>query len=199
MKRCLYFAVLAGLLMVAVPQSALAEKPIYSYVEAGYNDVDVDNLGGVDDEGNGVFGGVSFGFFKNFHAFGRYNTDNTDTSDIDLNTLTVGGGWHGLLGEKADLIVDVAWIDQEFDGSGFEADDSGYFVRVGARWRPIKLVEVGGWYRYQDLEVASSVDTDDAFEANAMVHLWRFSIGLGAELQGDIETYNAFARFNLGG
>ena len=123
MKRCLYFAVLAGLLMVAVPQSALAEKPVYSYIEAGYNKVDLEDSSGVSEDGNGVFGGVSFGFFKNFHAFGRYNTDNTDNTDTDIDTLTVGGGWHGLLGEKADLIGEVAWIDQEFDGNAVKADD----------------------------------------------------------------------------
>ena len=201
MKRCVNLMALAGLLMVAVPQSALAEgKPIYSYVEAGYNEVDVDDLGGTGDDGSGGFAGVSVGFFKNFHAFGRYVSNNTDDFDVDLTTTIIGVGWHGLLGEKADLIGEVAWIDQEVDlgSSSGKFDDNGYLGRVGARWRPIKLVEVGGWVRFQELDLGN-IDVDEAYEANAMVHLWRIGLGLAAEIQGDVETYSAFARFNFGG
>lgn len=187
---------LVGLLVLAVPQLGLAgAKPVYSYVELGYNDVNVDNLGGVDDEGNGGFAGVSIGFFKNFHAFGRYTSTNTDINDADITNTILGVGWHGLLGEKADLIVELSYMDREFD-AGVKIDDNGYFGRVGARWRPIKLVEIGGWVRYQDL---GDLDSGTVFEANAMVHLWRIPIGLAAEVEDDIETYSAFARFNFGG
>ena len=189
---------LAGLLMFAVPQSALAEKkPNYSYVEAGYNEIDVDDLGGIDDEGNGGFVGASFGFFKHFHVFGRYVSNNTDDFDADVTNTLVGGGWHGLLGERADLIVDVAWIDQEFDPSdSFKLDDDGYLARVGARWRPIKLIEIGGWIRYQDL--GDDFDDDEVYEANAIVHLWRIGLGLALETQDEIDVYSGFVRINFG-
>ncbi len=72
MKRGVLLAVLVGLLIVAAPQSAMAQaKPVYSYVEAGYNEVDVDNLpGDVSDDGNGGFAGAGVGF-KMFHVFGQ--------------------------------------------------------------------------------------------------------------------------------
>ncbi len=201
MKRCMVLMALAGLLLFAVPQSAQAQaKPNYSLLEVGYNEVDVDGLGsggGLSDEGDGGYVAAGFGFLKRFHVFGRYVSNNTDTFDADLNNTTLGGGWHGMLGEKADLIVDAAWVDQEFDPAGsFKLTDSGYFVRVGARWRPIKLFEVGGWVRYQDV---GDFDSGEVFEANAILNLWRIGIGLGAEVEDDIETYSAFARFNFGG
>ena len=195
MIRRMSWIALVGLLVLAVPQLGLAgAKPVYSYVEVGYNDVDVD-ADVLDDDGNGGFAGVSIGFFKNFHAFGRYVSNSTDTNDVDITNTIIGAGWHGLLGEKADLIGELSYMDREFDGAG-KIDDNGYFGRVGARWRPIKLFEIGGWIRYQDL---GDLDSATVFEANAMVHLWRIPIGLAAEVEDDIETYSVFARFNFGG
>lgn len=192
-----------GLLLLAVPQLGFAgDKPVYTYLEAGYNEVDIDNLGNANDEGNGAYAGVSIGFFKNFHAFGRYVANDTDLTNADITTTFVGAGWHGLLGDKADLIGEAAWIDSEIDaGSQGKIDESGYFARVGARWRPIKMFEVGGWARYQDLgdNTGTPLDSDATFEANAMVHFWRIAVGLAAEFEDDVETYSAFARFNFGG
>ena len=200
MKRCAILMALAGLLLFAMPQSALAQaKPGYSYIEVGYNEVDVDNLGSASDDGNGGYAGAGFGFLKHFHLFGRYDSNNTDTFDIDLNTWKLYGGWHGLLGEKADLIGEVGWINTEFKVSGASnLDDGGYLARVGARWRPIKLFEIGGWISYQDQDLGT-VDANNAYEVNAILNLWRFGIGQAAEVREDIETYNAFARFNFGG
>ncbi len=192
MKQSTWLVALAALLMFALPQSVLAQaKPIYSYVEAGYNEVDVDKPSGILDDSSGEFAGISFSIGKKYHGFGRYISNTIDDSDIDLKDTIVGVGWHGGLGEKADLVMEVAWIDQERG----DFDEDGYFGRVGFRWRLIKLVEVGGWIRYQDVGVVE----DEVYELNAMVHLWRLAIGLGLESQDENDTYNAFARFNFGG
>lgn len=168
-------------------------------MEAGYNKIDLVDLGQIDDEGNGGFVGASFGFLEHFHVFGRYASNNTDELDADVTHSTAGGGWHGLLGQKADLIVDLAWFDQGFEPAGSSGspkmDDDGYFARVGARWRPIKLIEIGGWIRYQDV---GEFGDDDVYEASAIVHLWRVGVGLAVETQGDIDIYNGFVRINFG-
>ena len=53
MRRSTYLLPLVALLMLAVPGLALAEKkPNYSYVEAGYNKIDLDDLGGPPKEVN---------------------------------------------------------------------------------------------------------------------------------------------------
>jgi hypothetical protein len=59
----------------------------------------------------------------------------------------------------------------------------------------IKLFEIGGWVRYEDI----GADSDTGYELNAIVHLWRIGIGLGYEDISDAETLNAFVRFNFGG
>jgi hypothetical protein len=173
---------------LAGPGLASAAAPNYSYVEVGYNDVDIEG-----ESLDGFFAGASFGG-KNFHVFGRYNDNDADL--IDITTWWLGGGWHGGLGEKADVIAEVAYLDTSVDVLSLgDASDSGYFARGGVRWRLIKLFEIGGWVRYQDI----ADDTDTGYELNAIFNVWRIGIGLGYEDISDAETLNAFVRFNFGG
>ena len=172
MKRTGYLWTSVALLaLLAIPGAAVADDGInWSYVEAGFNSFDIDEL---DDDGDGYFVGASFGG-KNWHVL----------------------GWHGLLGEKADLVGELAYLNAEVG----TIDDSGYFGRVGARWRPISLLEVGAFARWEDkgdLDDVPEFDNDVIWELNAMVYLWKFAIGLGYEMESEIDTYNAFARFNF--
>jgi hypothetical protein len=182
---------LLGLLML--PGQVSAQGPSWAYLEAGFNSVDFDDAG-VSDDGDGYFAGVSFPIFKSLHVFGRYIDNTTDDLDLDITRWYAGAGWHGMLGEKADLVGEVAYTDAEFD----MIDGSGYFGRAGVRWRPIQLVEVGAFGRWEDLG-GDIDDSDTIWEANAMVYVWRVSLGLGYETQDELDTFNAFARFNLGG
>lgn len=187
-SRSYSIALIAVLSLVVFAGTASAEAPAWSYVEAGYNNINVDSGIG-DDDGDGWFAGASFGA-KNWHLFGQYTENNTDDLDLDINQWFVGVGWHGLLGEKADLFGDVAYMDADYGGF----DDSGYFGRVGVRWRLIKLLEIGASTRYQDL---GDLDNDLVWNANAIFYVWKLGIGVNAEIADDIDTYNAFVRFNF--
>ena len=194
MKHLRYLWALALILgLAAIPGAAIAEDgPSWSYVEAGFNSVDLDEL---DDDGDGYFIGASFGG-KHWHVFGRFIDNTTDDSDLDITRYFVGGGWHGLLGEKADLLAEAAYLNADYD----VVDDSGYFIRGGVRWRPIALFEVGGFARWEDtgdLDDVPEFESDVIWELNAMIYLWKFSIGLGYEMEENVETFNAFARFNF--
>jgi hypothetical protein len=162
--------------------AVLADEVPWTYVEGGYNNVDLDNLG---DEGDGWFVGASFGM-KHFHFFGRRVDSETDAS-VDLTTWYAGGGWHGLFGERTDVFGDLAYVSTEF-GS---ASEDGYFARAGIRWRPIGFIELGASGRWQDLES----DEDVVWEGNAIFYFWRIGIGVNYEKADEVETYNAFARF----
>ena len=179
--------------VLAIPGVAIAEDgPSWSFVEAGFNSVNLDEL---DDNGDGYFVGVTFGG-EHWHVFGRFIDNTTDESDLDITRWYAGGGWHGLLGEKADLLAEAAYLKADYD----IVDDSGYFVRGGVRWRPFELFEVGGFARWEDtgdLDDVPEFENDVIWEANAMVYLWRFSIGVGYELESNVDTFNAFARFNF--
>jgi hypothetical protein len=188
MKRPSLPLSLALLGFLAASSITVAGSPSWTYVEAGYNNVDLDNL---NEEGDGWFVGASLGF-KHMHLFGRAIQSETDVTDSDFNRWYVGGGWHGLLGERSDLVGELAYVDAEVGAT----DDSGYFGRAGVRWRPINLFEAGGFARFEDLD---ELDDDVVWEANAMLYVWRLSLGLSYETQDDVDTYNVFARFNLGG
>jgi hypothetical protein len=196
MKVCRVIATAVVGIVVAAGFSgaAVAQAPDWSYLEAGYSNLNVDD-GSIDDDGAGWFAGANFEIFKSFHIFGRYNDNSLDDTDIDVTRWYVGAGWHGLLGEKADLLGEVAWVDSEFESGGIDDSDDGYFARVGARWRLAKMFEVGAFSRFEDV----IEDEDDLlWEANAMVYVWRVAIGASADI-GDYDTYNAFVRFGLGG
>lgn len=177
-------AVLGLLALSTLPVQAA--EPAWTYVEGGYTNIDLDDL---DDEGDGYFVGGSFGLAF-FHFFGRFTDNKTDDSDLDIERRYAGIGWHGGVG-PVDLLAEAAYVDAEFG----DEDDSGYFVRGGVRFRPIKLIEVGGFARYEDL---GDLDDDVVWEANALLYIWRLGIGASYETQDEVDTINAFVRFNFG-
>jgi hypothetical protein len=187
MKRLSHRIVWATVLIsIVFTGSALAdgEAPPWTYVEVGYSNVDVDAL---DDKGDGWFAGGSFGG-KRWHVFGNYAQSETDDLAVDVDKWYAGAGWHGLLGEKADLFADVAYVDATIG----PVDDTGYFGRLGVRWRLIKLLELGANTRFEDL---GDLDDDLVWEANAILYFWRLGIGVNYEIQDDIDTFNGYVRF----
>ena len=172
---------------LAAPAVAVAAAPPWTLVEAGYNNVNVDDI---DDSGSGAYLAGSFGG-KNFHVFANYSGNSTDDFDLDLNRWFVGGGWHGLFGEKADLFGDLAYVNREVG----PVDDSGWFGRVGIRWRLIKLLEIGANGRYESM---SDLDSDTIWALNATLYVWRLGIGLNYETEDEVDTYSAFVRFVFG-
>jgi hypothetical protein len=191
---------LVAAIVVSMPALAQDPGPAWSYLEAGFNNVDLENLDDIEDideidnlndDGDGWFAGGVFEVGESFHVFGRFSDAETNDNDLDFTNWFAGGGWHGALGDKADLLGEAAYTDYELG----EVSESGWFGRAGIRWRPIKFFEAGGFVRYEDVfEEAETV-----LEANAMVYIWRIAAGVAWESQDNIEQYNVFARFILGG
>ncbi len=182
--KALLMILLAGYLAPAV----LAEEPVFSYVEAGYLSVDPDNLSG---SGDNVFAGASIGFFKHFHAFARY-VDGDFATNVDNTYWEFGGGWHGLLGDKADIVGEISWVDSEVGN----VSDDGYQLTGGVRWLPVSMFEIDGFVNWADLDQAGSTTS---FEARAIVNVWRMGFGASYEFSDDYNQWNVFARFNFGG
>ncbi|MCP3980220.1 MAG: hypothetical protein GY716_13020 [bacterium] len=176
---------------LAFSGAAFAEGINWTYIEAGYNNVDLDDL---DDDGDGWFAGGKFAIGDSYHITARYDDNTTDDTDADLSTWHLGAGWHGLFGDGADLFGEVAYVDREFG----DFDGSGWFGRAGVRWRPISLLEVGAGARWEDLG-GDIDDSDTIWEANALIYVWKLGIGLSYETQDEVDTYNGFVRFNFGG
>jgi len=184
----------ALVLLVGLSAGAVqAAEPGWKYVEGGYLGVDVDSLEG---SGDSWFVGGAFGG-KFWHAIGQYaNGDISD--DLDRREFRLGAGWHGLLGEKADLLAEAYYVDSQVKGkssSDFgKISDDGYRLVFGVRWRVIKFLELDGFVNYTDFSKGGS---DSSYELRAIVNIWRVGIGAGYEKFDDFDQYNVFARFNF--
>jgi hypothetical protein len=193
LKRVSGAALVFVLMLSGSAVVSAADGPGWTYVEAGYLGVDVDNLQGT---GNNWFAGGAFGW-KSIHLIGQYS--NGDAADnVERTDWRLGVGWHGLLGEKADLLAEVAWVDTEWKdktAGGFGAiSDDGYRLTVGARWRPIGLFEADGFVHYTDYDRGGS---DTSYEIRAIINIWKVGIGAGYEVLDNASQYNAFARFTF--
>ena len=163
------------------------EGPAWTYIEAGYLNVNPDNASG---SGDNWFAGASLGFLKNFHVSGRYvNGDYAD--NLSQTFWTFAAGWHGLLGEKADVVAEATWSDIEVENEG----DSGVGLTGGVRWLPIKMFEADGFVHWVDYSDAGSTDS---YEVRGIFNVWRLGIGAAYIFSSEANQYDAFVRFNFG-
>jgi len=183
-KRIFFLGLVAFLL---VPCVAMAqEAPRYTFIEVGYIDFDPDS--GVSDDGGYAKGSLTI--FKNFQLVAGYDAAG------DYTLWNVGGGWHGLLGEKADVIASITWNDVEVDTGTVKVSDDGYELAGGVRWNLFTWLEVKGQVNYLDLD---SGGDDTSFEAEGVVSIFKGKLGVGANLEfGDSDTLRVFGRFTFG-
>jgi hypothetical protein len=183
-KRIFFLALVMVLLAPCVTMAQ--EAPRYTYVEVGY--IDFDPEGGLSDDGG--YGEGSLSIFKNFHLLAEYDAIG------DYTLWNAGGGWHGLLGEKADLFAEILWNDVEFDTGATNVSDNGYEVAGGARWNLFSWLELKGQVNYLDLDKGGD---DTTFEGEAMVSIFKGKLGIGANVEvGDTDTLKVFGRFTFG-
>jgi hypothetical protein len=179
--------VLVLFLVLLAPGVALAqnEAPKWSYIEGGWIDFSPDE----GDSGDGWFAGGSMKLFKNFHLVAEYD---------DINGYTfwdAGGGWHGLLGEKADLFAQVVWSNIKIDEG--DVDESGAEVQGGFRWKIIKWFELRGQVNWVDY--GGDLGDDTTGEVGALFTFINDRVGVGVDWEtGDANTTRAFFRFNFG-
>ena len=180
-------------LVLLVPATAQAQNDSlikWTFVEAGYMDLDAGQSVVGDLESDGYFLGGSFGF-KMLHINAQW--DSTDGDNFEERRYDIGVGWHGLLGDRADIYADLAYQREENKIPGFPSiTESGGLIRGGVRWRPVKLFEVDGQLFYQDLE-----DRKLGYKLRAMIHIWRVAIGAGWRSVDSNDTATVFARFNF--
>lgn len=175
---------LAAILMAPGLVMAQGESPKWSYVEAGY--IDFDPESGISDDG--WFAGGSVKIFEHFHLLAEYQ-------DIgDYTFWNAGGGWHGLLGDEADIFAQILWANVEVDGSN--VDEDGYDLEAGLRWKLIQWLELRGQVNWHDYGDAGD---DTTVEAGVLFTFLNDRIGVGASYEtGDADTARAFFRFNFG-
>lgn len=177
MKSAKTVLLVAAIILLA--GTAHAQTVRWSYVEGGGASIDPDR----GDRENGWFVGGSVGLGKvPIHLIGDF------ASMGSLDTWLVGGGWHGLLGEKADLFADGAFYDVDVD--------DGFKVRFGVRWMLSERFELNGYLAWTELDFSDN----KSIAGNLIYDLTgSFGIGGGAEWGDNWRFGRVFVRFSFGG
>ena len=166
-------SILFSLLALGLAGSTRAQEPRYMYVEGGWIHENPEDSGA----DNGLFLGGSAST-RRFHFFAEYQ----DPGSVEVWEL--GGGWHGLLGRRADIVAEAAYVDID--------SAEGYRATAGVRWYVAERLEIGGYLNRFDIR---------SFENNALSveGVWdltkRFSIGASLLFGDESDTARAFARF----
>ena len=121
-----------------------------SYTNVGLAFVNTE-LGRFDGNGLGVRG--SWGISDNIYVVGQYAMTEVDVLgvDVDFDTFSIGGGWHGGLSERADLIAEATFESFDVSSGGQSFDDTGYGIRLGIRGAPSDRFELMGYVRHVDV------------------------------------------------
>ena len=134
-------SLIALALLAATPLAAQAASPVnYTYAEAGYTHLDADENAFGSLKLNGAYLRGAWAINDSFHAFASYSRVADSTSagvvngKIDIDELSVGGGWQMALSERVHFTTDLAWVrlSQSEKLSGFPAG-SGY-EHLKGRW-----------------------------------------------------------------
>ncbi len=131
-------AVAAAIVLFA---PATAQALNYSYVELSFPYIDPDNNA---PEGDGIELGFSKELGSRFYGFMHWADfgfkAGPSTGKFDLSIFDVGFGYHYGIGEKTDLLAELAFVTTDADGAT-AADDDGYLASVGVRSRVREKLE----------------------------------------------------------
>ncbi len=169
-----------GVLMLS-STAALAEGPSYSFIQALYQQIDIDDAG--DGDGYGVAGSVAID--DSWFVFAGYSSfDPDDFSDVDQ--IEVGGGWHSPISSTTDWFVTASYLDVDY-GPGSE---DGFGVGVGVRSMFSPSLELYGQVNYEDV-----FDGDTSVGAGAWYTLsGNLALGAAVEFGDDVTSYGVGIR-----
>jgi len=190
-------AMVGSLLLAAVPLAAQAGDMSYSYIEAGYNEADLDSV--ADGDGFAVRG--SIGFAENFFAFAEYATFGFPAS-VDLDQISVGLGGHLGISDRVDLVGRVGYTEFDLSVPGLGSDSAdGYLVSAGIRGQVTDSFELEGHAVHTDL--GSDVGDSTALVIGGRYFFTKnFAVGAeyrtGDDLGGaDLDVIYVGARFSF--
>ena len=198
MKRAgvLASTVLGGVLL-ANAAAAAEHGPNYTFMEAGYQHVEIDDF---EADGDALALQGSFALNDMFNLVGNYQDGSIDSDfgvEVDVTTLELGGGMHLPLSPTVDFVSQLTWVTTELDAGAFgDVDDDGYGVGAGVRAMVTPQLELAGGINYMD--VADEDDT--SFGGKVVYHFTDMFAMTGAAQFGDnATTYGLGLRANFHG
>lgn len=181
-----------GALALALATPVLAEAPSYNYATLSWQSADLDDdFFDVDGDGFGISGSFEIG--QNWHVVGGYSSIGFDFG-VDLNVLEVGAGWHNDISPNASFYANALWVNAEVEASGFgSADESGFGVDIGLRGNIGDRFELEAGLGYRDL--GDGADGTSFGGAGWYKFNDQFAVGLGIEIDEDVNSYGIGGRF----
>jgi hypothetical protein len=169
-----------ALALVLVSGTVAAQEPNYNLIDGGVWNLNPDGASSED----GWFLG---GGFEVKSRKARFHIGAEIGKLGSSNAWELGGGWHGLLGKRADLVASGRWVDLDVE--------DGFKVSIGVRWMVLRRLELNGFLNYANLDFSNTASA----ELNG---IWdfarRWGVG-GGYLQGDDRAAaRVFLRFNFG-
>lgn len=180
-------AVIGSLALAVAPLAAMADGMSYSYVEADYVDLDIDNA----PSGDGFALRGSVGFLDNLFAFAEYTDASVDV--VDIENIAVGIGGHYPLGDSLDAVGRIGYTETDLSAGPLSASDDGYLLSLGLRGQMAQF-EAEGNVIYTDF---SDGGDETAFEVVGRWHFTdMFSAGLAYRVGDDVNTFFAGVRLS---
>ncbi|HEU0225197.1 MAG TPA: outer membrane beta-barrel protein [Steroidobacteraceae bacterium] len=183
-------ALVGSCLLAVMPLAAQAADGMsYSYVDLGYNEIDID--GAPSGDGLGLRG--SIGFAENFFAFAEYANFGFPAS-VDVDVYSVGLGGRLGVSDRVDLVGRVGYTEADFSAGGFSADADGYLVSAGVRAEVAEGFELEGSVIYSDYGSSGGDDTELAVGGR---YFFTENFAAGAEFRtgDDADTIFVGVRF----
>ena len=188
---------LLGTALVFALSPAFAGDLSYNFIEIGYQKADLDDdLAGfsIDGDGYGIAGAFEVG--ENWFIAVGYSALDFDFG-VDLDQLSVGGGYHFGMSESTDFFATLSYLTAEISASGFGSlDEDGYGVAIGVRSLLTDKVELSGSIGYSDLGDGAD---GTAFNVGALYSLTEnFAVGFDIGIDEDVTLYGIGGRFYFG-
>jgi len=177
---------LAGLLLLSSAVT-MADGLNYNYIQAAYQEVNIDVGAGFDVDGDGFAIGGSVEVNDDWFVFAGYSTFDFE-SVVDLDSLTIGGGYHAPVSDKTDWFATLGYAQAEVSAPGLGSeDDSGYAVSVGLRSMVSEKFELFGSLEYADLGGgADGTSVAGGFWYSLSGNM---ALGFGVDIDDDVTAY----------
>lgn len=163
----------------------------------GYQEAELDDdLAGFSFDGDGFGIGGSFEVGESWFIGVGYSTIGFDFG-IDLDQISVGGGYHAGMSDRTDFFATLSYLSVEVSASGFgSVDEDGYGVAVGVRSMLTDNVELNGSLGYSDLGDGAD---GTAFNVGALYSFTEsFAVGFDIGIEEDVTLYSLGGRFYFG-
>ncbi|AXR07448.1 outer membrane beta-barrel protein [Salinimonas sediminis] len=197
MKHILISAAFATFSFNAFAADMFSAGPSWDYVEAGYQQAEIDDAGDFEPKGYALAASKAIG--ENFFLKANYSDLSEEESglDTDLSQFSAGVGYRYSATKTTDVYGVVSFERIEIEASAFgesvEADDDGFGIEAGIRSMIIDQLELSAAVKHIEMD-----EGDTGFVAGANFYITpAIAVGASYEMRDDIDFLGADIRYSF--